>query len=437
MSAPGSASDLRAARATRALSTFDHMRIASLWFALFAQWMTVVPVLVPDQVAWLLGPDTAMKEGVAGSVIAGGALVALVVSPIAGALSDRCRSTKGRRRPYLIVGALGTAFALLRLASFSHRGSLVTYSLAFLHLQFWWNWVAGPYAGLVPDVVPESERNRASAWLNVMTVLGIVCGNVLLLLLYSPHRLYPVVATFIAVTFVCLWLTLRGAREPVARAPRDRFDIRAFARSFYLDPRVHRNFYWVLVTRLFSNLGVWSISTFMLYYLQDVIGVLRPVNVLNVLLGAGTVLAIPASLFGARFADRYGTVAVVRATSWIMAGAVTGYMLLALHPSLAMVVPVALIFSAAYGTYQAVDWALALEVLPDGASAGKDMGIWNVSMVLPQIVGPALTGWILSWIKMRAGAGSAYIVSFALAAGWFVLAAWLVSRIRLANRARF
>ncbi|PTB20114.1 MFS transporter [Trinickia symbiotica] len=433
MSWAGSASDARVARAARALSTFDHLQIASLWFALFAQWMTVVPVLVPDQIAWLLGPHAAMKEGAAGSVIAAGALVALVVSPIAGALSDRCVSRKGRRRPYLIIGTFGIALALLWLASFGYRGSIVVYSIAFLHLQFWWNWVSGPYAGLVPDVVPETERNRASAWLNVMTVVGIVGGNALLIALYSPHRLYPVVATFIALTFACLWLTIRGAREPAVHTPRERFDARAFARSFYLDPRLHRNFYWVLITRFFSNMGVWSVFTFMLYYLQDVIGVSRPVNILNVLLGAGTVLAIPTSLLGARLADRHGTVAVVRATSWIMAGAVIGYVLLALRPSLAMVVPVALVFSAAYGTYQSVDWALALEVLPDGASAGKDMGIWNVSMVLPQIVGPAVTGWMLSWVRTLAGAGPAYIVSFAVAAGWFVLAAWFVSRIRLAH----
>jgi len=97
-----------------------------------------------------------------------------------------------------------------------------------------------------------------------------------------------------------------------------------------------------------------------------------------------------------------------------------------------LVVPVALVFSAAYGAYQSVDWALALEVLPTGSSAGKDMGIWHISMVLPQILGPAGTGWMLSWVKGFAGAGPAYVVAFAIAAAWFVLAAWLVSRVRLA-----
>jgi hypothetical protein len=117
-----------------------------------------------------------------------------------------------------------------------------------------------------------------------------------------------------------------------------------------------------------------------------------------------------------------------------MAGAAIGFVLLALHPNLLLVITVWLVFCAAYGTYQSVDWALALQVLPDDASAGKDMGIWQVSMVLPQILGPAATGWMLSWVKGFAGAGPAYVAAFVVAAVWFVLAAWLVSRIRIASR---
>ena len=436
MNLSSSASDARFVPSTQRLSTFDHVQIASLWFALFAQWMTVVPVIVPMQVAQLLGPNVAMKEGVAGSVIAVGALVALFVAPLAGALSDRCTARKGRRRPFLIVGVCGTSVSLFWLASFTHEGSVLPYTLAFLNLQFWWNWVAGPYAGLVPDVVPTQDRNRASAWLNIMTVLGTISGNVLLVVLYKPPHLFPVAGTFTAIILLCLWLTVHGGREPTPSATRERFELWGFIRSFYLDPRAHQNFYWVLVTRLFGNMGIWSIFTFMLYYLQDAIGIRHPTNILNGLLGAGVVLAIPASMLGARLADRHGVVSIVRLTSWIMAAAAICYVLLALHPNLLLVIPVALVFSSAYGTYQAVDWALALEVLPNSASSGKDMGIWHVSMVLPQIVGPAATGWMLSWVKTFAGPGPAYVVAFAVAAMWFVFAAWLVSRVRLAPPGR-
>jgi hypothetical protein len=113
--------------------------------------------------------------------------------------------------------------------------------------------------------VPKQEANRASAWLNVMAVLGTITGNLVLVAFYSPRHLYPTVATFIAIMLLCLWLTIRGLREPTPAGSRERFEFFAFIRSFYLDPRLHRNFYWVLVTRLFGKMGIWSIFAFMLY----------------------------------------------------------------------------------------------------------------------------------------------------------------------------
>ena len=82
----------------------DQIAVSLLWFAFFANWLTMVPVIIPDQIASILGPDAAAKEGISGSILAIGAFMALVMAPLAGALSDRIRNAKGRRRPFLIAG---------------------------------------------------------------------------------------------------------------------------------------------------------------------------------------------------------------------------------------------------------------------------------------------------------------------------------------------
>ena len=115
-----------------------------------------------------------------------------------------------------------------------------------------------------------------------------------------------------------------------------------------------------------------------------------------------------------------------------MAATVMGYVLIVLHPSLFLVAPLVLLYAAAYGAYQAVDWALALRVLPSRDAAGKDMGIWHISMVLPQVIGPAGTGWIISGAKEAVSVSFGYTVAFGLAAIWFVLAALFVGRVKLA-----
>lgn len=414
------------------LRTGQQLRLSVLWFAMFAQWLTVLPVILPDQVGQILGAATANREGWIGTIAAAGAIVALVVAPLVGAFSDRLQAVRGRRRPFLIVGVLGSCVSLLLLIPFDAGGSIGLYVVAIINLQFWWNMVSGAYAGLVPDVVPEQDQPTASGWLNVMTIAGTIVGNILVAATYRSGHATTAMTCFVAISVVGLCLTL-SVREPPSRGASDRFRLGAFLHSFLIDPRAHRNFYWVLVTRLLSNMGVWSVLTFLLSYLQDVIGVERPEQVLPMLLGAGALFAIPASLWGVRLADRHGIVRIVRLASWIMAATVIGYVLVALQPSLFLVAPLVIVYAAAYGAYQAVDWALALRVLPSRDAAGKDMGVWHVSMVLPQILGPAGTGWLISWAKAAMSPSFAYVLAFVLAALWLVLAAALVDRIQLSD----
>jgi MFS family permease len=176
-------------------------------------------------------------------------------------------------------------------------------------------------------------------------------------------------------------------------------------------------------------MGIWSVFTFLLFYFKDVIGVAEPAQVLPALLGIGAVLAVPASIIGVHLAARYGLVHITQITSWIMAVCAFYFALIAFYPSLALIVPVILIYAAAFGAYQAVDWALALKVLPSAEAAGKDMGIWRISMVLPQILGPAITGGMISAVKVSFGDPTAYATAFAIGALWLMLSAALVTRV--------
>jgi MFS family permease len=62
-----------------------------------------------------------------------------------------------------------------------------------------------------------------------------------------------------------------------------------------------------------------------------------------------------------------------------------------------------------FGVYVAVDLALAADVLPDTASAAKDLGVFNIAGALPFSLAPAIAPAILA-----AGGGS-YGVLYAVA----------------------
>jgi MFS family permease len=114
---------------------WQHVIVSLLWFALSAQWMTVVPIIVPDQVAVIVGGDSAANEAISGTILAAGAVVALVVAPISGALSDRSQHPRGRRRLFLVAGVLGSSFGLLLLLPFGPGATLWLYAAAFIFLQ--------------------------------------------------------------------------------------------------------------------------------------------------------------------------------------------------------------------------------------------------------------------------------------------------------------
>jgi hypothetical protein len=70
-------------------------------------------------------------------------------------------------------------------------------------------------------------------------------------------------------------------------------------------------------------------------------------------------------------------------------------------------------------------------MLPSVEAAGKDMGIWRISMVLPQILGPTVTGGMISAVKVSFGDPTAYATAFGIGAFWLVISAVLVTRVRV------
>ena len=409
--------------------------VSALWLAWYAQWLTIPPIIVPDQVSTLLGGDKTRAELATGSVVAIGAVVAMFVAPVAGALSDRAAGARGRRRPFLIVGVLASCVSLGVLGLASQGVSLLLYALAYINLQVWWNWAAGPAAGLIPDVIPAPKQSTASGWLNVLGTIGVIGGNGLVLLLYAPNRPWPAMLGFVVLNLACLAVTLRAREQPASRQARPR-GMPAFLRSFWISPGAHPNFYIVLATRFLSNMGMWSVLTFLLFYMETVLGLDAgdAAQLLPKLFLLGAVLSIPASIVGVRLADRNGLVRTVQVISWVMAAATVCFVLIAFNPAEIVLIPVMLVFTVANGAYGAVDWLLALRVLPSGQDSGKDFGVWHICMVLPQMIGPLSTGLLITLLKTAASPRVAYEAAFAIGAAWFVLSAALVGRVRLLER---
>ena len=414
-------------KTARPFTNLDQFFVSSLWLGYNVQWGALLAVVLPAQIVAMVGQG--QKEAFNGVIGPLGALAALIITPIAGALSDRSRHRWGRRKPYLVGGALINILFLALCATFARGSSIWLFALCYMALQSGCNWMGGPYAGLIPDVVPPDKVGRASGWQALMSAGGLLIGALAAGKLISDGVFWPAYVLVIAVMAATLLSTTLGVRERPSSTVSPPFKLGEFVRSFWIDPKEHRDFYWVLITRGLVTMGVYSVFTFFQYFLADIIKVPDPAAQSGNLVGIITAMGIPTSIVAGSLSDRFGRKPLVYISGGIMALASVIFIAVAKQPTLGFTFAVAALFGLGNGAYTAVDWALAVDVLPSGEEAAKDMGIWHVAMVLPQIVAPAVTGFTLAALKGHSLL-LAYTVVFIMTAVWFILGTIFVRQIR-------
>jgi MFS family permease len=143
-------------------------------------------------------------------------------------------------------------------------------------------------------------------------------------------------------------------------------------------------------------------------------------------------LAMVISIFGAlgaisggKLSDKIGRKKTVFVSGALMAFPVLPFVFVRDFTWIALL---AIPFAVGYGAYQASDWALAADVMPDKGTLAKDMGIWQSCVTAPQIVSGGLGVMVTS--GNRASMGLGYSLAFGLAAVAFGIAVLFVSRIR-------
>ena len=107
--------------------------------------------------------------------------------PIIGHLSDRTRTKWGRRRPFLLFGAIpfGLSFILLWLGpNFSQTGLIIYYSLAYIVYEAFATIVYMPYFALTPELTDDyDERTKLTSYRMMFNIIGSLTAYILPLLI--------------------------------------------------------------------------------------------------------------------------------------------------------------------------------------------------------------------------------------------------------------
>lgn len=398
-----------------------------IWTAFFGP----INFLLPLQVESIVGPDN--KEFSLGIVLSIGGLVALVVSPLAGAFSDRTTSRMGRRRPWVLWPTVAAIAIIVMLGHFAVIGALVLgWALAQLAL----NASYAAVTAMLPDQVPVPQRGLVSAMVGAAQPMGVIIGGAIALGVPGDDSSatgqswrYVAVAVVLGLSAVGFLVFMKDPQLSKDRVPPMHWG--AFLKSFWISPKKHPDFAWVWLTRFLVILGTAFVTSYLLYFAIDVLGSAKQDasgTVFGILIFYILALLVSTIVIGP-ISDRVGKVKPFVVGAGCLAA--LAMVVLAFAHTIALATLAAIIMGLGFGAYTAVDLALISRVLPNAEDRAKDLGVINIANSGPQVIAPFLAGGVVGLLK---GAENnydfAYMVLYLSAAVITLIGAVLVLKVK-------
>jgi MFS family permease len=316
-------------------------------------------------------PD-ARKNSFLGLLTFAGLIIAIIVQPISGALSDRWTSRFGQRRPLIAVGTLSD---LLFLGGLAWGASLPVIGLAYIGLQFTSNIAHGPAQGLLNDRVPRENMGMASGIKNFFDMAGLVISSLLVGRIYARGE-HGLALGLIAVVLIAgALVTLLGVSEAPTHQPFSTEVRVSVIESLRVDFGENPAYWRLIRSRLFFLIGVYGIQGFAQYFIRDTLQVDNPVQLTGDLLATIALSLIGFSIVSGYLSDRIGRLPLHLIAALLVA---IGSLCMAAARSANAILVFGSLIGVGIGFFLSANWALANDLSPKG-QAGKYLGLTNLA----------------------------------------------------------
>lgn len=352
-----------------------------MFLAAFVGLAPVFQIIVPLHAG---GIDSTAKTQILSQAMFWGALVAAASNLIIGALSDRTRSRFGRRRPWIAAGVLLTLLSYVGLWKASTPAAFVWSVIGF---QLAFNAIVAPLTAVFADRVPLALRSTISAMMGLAYPLATALGSSLMALGPQTEPGRYMLLGGLLLTAGIVFLLSSGEPDgpdlnsPASIAPRWRT-------ASLIAPFRDRNFSVVWSSRLLIATGYTFVSMYLLFFITDALdgawGSPERFHALMTGVGFAGVVSVTAlvAVFGKKVIDRQ---------SFALAGAIVLFVATALLSASSNGLFAVIAFAAyglGQGAYGSVEMGLMADALPSAEDRGRDMGLNNLAVTLPQAVAP-------------------------------------------------
>jgi MFS family permease len=431
-------------RPKAALRLGQLLAVSAYWLAITVLWgaftFSVIPRLVESP--GVLGSSTHPLAGLAiGFITTAGVLIAILVQPTMGSISDHTRTRLGRRKPYILAGTIADLVFLSFAAWAFWNQSYWAFVAAVVLLQFSSNFAQGPYQGYIPDLVPSRQVGIASGLLGAANIAGNLLGPGIAILFVAvlpgvlrfreiTLGLFAAIGLVELVTMLITVLFVPDRPGPVTdRSLRERA-----LGAWGTDLLEQRDYVWLLVSRLFVLSALVSLQAFAVFFLENAhhMGPDEAQTAQFPLILTVATAALLSAVPGGWISSRVGRKPVLFAAIGL---GIAGAGIIAIAPAYWMVVVAAVPIGICSGVFLGVDWALMTDIIPK-AESGRYMGISNIAVAG---AGPiaSTVGGVVVFVATSATLGpeAAYRLIFVLMAIELLLGALALRHVREPARA--
>jgi len=349
-----------------------------------------------------------------------GSLLAIVSNPLFGRLSDRTTASWGMRRPWMLTGLGAGAVGTMVVAT---APSITVVLVGWCICQVAFNAILAAQAAVLADQVPTRQRGAVSGILGLAVPAASVAGTYLVQAFdYSTVLMFAVpCAVGGAAVLLFVW---RLPDRRLAAEDKPPWSLRELAGTFYVSPRRNPDFAWAFLSRFMLVMAYAFLVTFQAFFLLSQVGSSEDAVARQVYLGTvvQSVALVAVAPVAGRLSDRLG-----RRKAFVMVAAViyaSALFVIAGTGSFAGYLVGMGIGGVGFGMYMAVDLALVVDVLPDPATAAKDLGVLNIAGALPFALAPAAAPGLLAL------ADGSYAILYAVAGACALAGAAAVAPIR-------
>ncbi len=355
---------------------------------------TATPTVEQQRLLGLLSDFNAARATSLSIVTSAGVVLAMLLSPIIGMLSDRTRSRFGRRAPWVAAGGIaGTALICFMPLSPNIAVIVVLWSI----LQVAVGVAQGPLTATVADRVPEERIGGVSAITGIAAYFGAIVGaaiagtlfGIIGLAAYLPIALLLFLSTIMFVLFA----RDNSSREMVTKRLRFSEVVKSYGVAL-----ADRDYRWAWIGKVLLYLGYGISGVFSLYMLQSYItpalSATEAAQTAPLLQFAALPSTLLAMFISGKWSDKIGRrKPFVIAAALLMAGA---FLVPFVWPSLTAMFIQVIITGLGYGMFVVVDQALFIDVLPDKEAAGRDLGLSALGQNLGNALGPIVAGAVVA-----------------------------------------